>query len=245
MHKLTHYERNCLQDICDILAPFEEVTDMIQGDKVVTSSVVIPCIRGLKMQMADINMNSRVNGKLVTALKQSLERRLSVYEEKSLYKMAAALDPRFKLAWCKEGEVADQRAAFTKEAASMTPASTIFTPSESASRSPPKKQRKLFSFMTAPTTRPQHTIPEEITNYLADPCLPEETDPLKFWDLNRISKPVLSQLAMKYLMVPASSAPVERIFSVAGKVFRPDRCRLSDTIFQGLMFIKCNKYLKF
>ena len=43
-----------------------------------------------------------------------------------------------------------------------------------------------------------------------------------------------------YLSVPASSAPVERLFSIAGKVFRPERCRLTDKNFETLMFIRSN-----
>ena len=46
--------------------------------------------------------------------------------------------------------------------------------------------------------------------------------------------------AMTTLGVPASSAPVERLFSIAGKVFKPDRCRLTDKTFETLMFIRCN-----
>ena len=37
------------------------------------------------------------------------------------------------------------------------------------------------------------------------------------------------------LNVLASLAPVERLVSVAGKVFRPDQCRLTDDAFQKLI----------
>ena len=47
-------------------------------------------------------------------------------------------------------------------------------------------------------------------------------------------------LAKEVLGVPSSSAPVERLFSIAGKVFRPERSNLTDNRFEELMFIRCN-----
>ena len=44
----------------------------------------------------------------------------------------------------------------------------------------------------------------------------------------------------KKITIPASSAAVERLFSIAGKIYRPDRCRLSDSRFEQLMFIRSN-----
>lgn len=75
----------------------------------------------------------------------------------------------------------------------------------------------------------------------AMPCLDESDDPLQFWQQQYKNFPQLAELACQYLSVPASSAPVERLFSVAGKIFRPDRCNLSDSLFEKLMFIKCNQ----
>ena len=47
---------------------------------------------------------------------------------------------------------------------------------------------------------------------------------MMFWDLNSNKFPVLSKMAQIYLALPASSAPVERLFSVGGKIFRAERC---------------------
>ena len=55
--------------------------------------------------------------------------------------------------------------------------------------------------------------------------------------------PAMSKLAKQYLCVPASSGPVERRFSIAGNIFCPERCRLTDTVIEDLMFIKCNIYI--
>ena len=43
----------------------------------------------------------------------------------------------------------------------------------------------------------------------------------------------------------AKSAPVECLFRIAGKVFRPERCSLKDDTFEKLnMMIKCNHQIK-
>ncbi|VDI55921.1 two pore calcium channel protein 1 [Mytilus galloprovincialis] len=59
------------------------------------------------------------------------------------------------------------------------------------------------------------------------------------------SRQMRAKLAVQYLAIPATSAPVERLFSTAGKTFRPERCRLADGTFEKLMMVKCNgKMLK-
>ena len=66
---------------------------------------------------------------------------------------------------------------------------------------------------------------------LSEPTIPDDSDPLSCWEQQREILSLLTSLAVKYLAVTAYSVPVERLFSVAGKVFRADRCRLSDTRF--------------
>ena len=52
----------------------------------------------------------------------------------------------------------------------------------------------------------------------------------------------MSKLAKRYLSVPVSSRPVKQ-FNVAGNIFHPEGCRLTDTVIGNLMFIKCNSYI--
>ena len=43
--KLSSYEMKLIGELCEILQPFEEVTDRVQGQAIVTSSLVIACVR--------------------------------------------------------------------------------------------------------------------------------------------------------------------------------------------------------
>jgi len=51
---------------------------------------------------------------------------------------------------------------------------------------------------------------------------------------------ILQPLLEKVLSVPATSAPVERVFSQSG-LMRPNRAR--KTLLSQLVFLKCNSHL--
>ena len=49
--QLNSYDRLILNDLIEILTPFEEATDATQGQNIVTGSFIIPCIRGLRASL--------------------------------------------------------------------------------------------------------------------------------------------------------------------------------------------------
>ena len=104
-----------------------------------------------------------------------------------------------------------------------------------------------FTFMDesrSNRSEPRHQK-RELQEYLEEPCVDEEMNPLTYWIQNQSVYPSLSVIAQRVLGIPSSSAAVERLFSIAGKVFRPERCRLTDCTFNKLMFVKCNnKFFK-
>lgn len=67
------------------------------------------------------------------------------------------------------------------------------------------------------------------------------SNPLVFWKGQQDAFPKLTQLARKLLMVPATSAPVERVFSHGGIIMRPHRARLGHNLLSALMFLKVNR----
>ena len=88
---LTSYEKTILEELCTILEPFEYATNQLQADKYVTSSLIIPVTRGLCHRIQQIS--AVYSNKIVTTFKESINKRLSRYEEDDLYMMATTVDP--------------------------------------------------------------------------------------------------------------------------------------------------------
>ena len=87
----------------------------------------------------------------------------------------------------------------------------------------PLKRRKVYSFKSAQSSKADNEdflINKEYTDYCSMPY-DDEIDLKEFWVLNRLKFPCLFQLALKFLSIPASSGPVERLFSYAGYIIRP------------------------
>jgi hypothetical protein len=62
-------------------------------------------------------------------------------------------------------------------------------------------------------------------------------DPLSWWRLNTRKYKLLSTLASRILCIPATSAPLERAFSVAGLTIAKDRVRLASGTANDLIFL--------
>lgn len=71
-----------------------------------------------------------------------------------------------------------------------------------------KRQRKNTG------TTPAH----QLSHYMD---ISEGQNALLFWAINQNTLPALFQVAIRALAVPASSAPVERVFSHGGIILRP------------------------
>ncbi|XP_063598907.1 E3 SUMO-protein ligase ZBED1-like [Penaeus indicus] len=240
-----------IEELCTILEPFEEVLDKIQHEKAVTASLVLVCTKGLRSSLRELE--ATFNNKLVTNLQLSLEERLSSYEEMEYFQLAAMLDPRFKADWCQEGGVQEMKrlllaaVSATSEAPPAPSAPTRVQPSP-----PPIKRNRLFAFMSSrpgrrppPSANPSSASPDsppkaEVSQYLEEPCLPEDADPLAYWRAKEGALPLLAGLAHKYLAAPGGCAPVERIVGVGGRGWRPGQSPLSDSSFEELMLIRCS-----
>ena len=62
-------------------------------------------------------------------------------------------------------------------------------------------------------------------------------------DTTFLGEPALAKLFVKFKTSAPPSAAVERLFSTGKEILRARRCRLSDTTFESLMFMKGNLHL--
>ena len=103
-----------------------------------------------------------------------------------------------------------------------------------------QKRPKLLSYKASVVAKAPAVVKsprEEITHYLS--CT-DILDPEAFWYKYKRTYPLLFELYLKVLCVVASGSPVERVFSVAGNLFRPRRSRMSAKVLSALVFLKCN-----
>ncbi|XP_048857121.1 E3 SUMO-protein ligase ZBED1-like isoform X1 [Brienomyrus brachyistius] len=81
---------------------------------------------------------------------------------------------------------------------------------------------------------------EEMTRYLGSPPLSLSEDPLNWWHVNKVSFPLLSKMAKRYLCIPATSVSAERVFSTAGDIVTAQRSTLTPEHVDQLLFLHKN-----
>lgn len=85
------------------------------------------------------------------------------------------------------------------------------------------------------------TPAEELHDYFAAPHIPTMGNPLRWWASNQNQFPQLAKLAHRYLAVPATSTPSERVFSLAGNTITRQRASLHPEHVDTLIFLHENQ----
>ena len=101
---------------------------------------------------------------------------------------------------------------------------------------------KLRQASSQPRSPPLIPGRDDLEKYLHEEVrLSEDSEPLDYWRNNELKYPTLSVLALDLLVIPASSAPIERVFSTAGQISSGKRNRLSDINLEREILVKKNK----
>lgn len=93
-------------------------------------------------------------------------------------------------------------------------------------------QRKIMSI--------QDYAEKEMQMYKETPPIFTSDDPAAWWWNQRMTYPLMSNMAFSYLCVQASSTPSERVFSTAGDTICAERSRILPEKADMLIFLKKN-----
>ncbi|XP_051515051.1 uncharacterized protein LOC127418498 [Myxocyprinus asiaticus] len=230
---LSNLEKAVLRELVEILEPFEEASDMVQGDKHVSISLALPCVLGLRKHLAEV-ITHQCSG-IVMGLSQALDRRLAGILKDPLCVTATTLDPQFKLSWSSDTDWHKQMLleVVGKHTQPLSPLEH-----HSEAQPSPSKRCKLFSFIKQRPTTQAKTVEQELSAYLHEE--PTDEDPLQYWKRKSIDFPLLSQVAKKVFTVPATTTAVDQIFNLVSKTLSPEQCRLLPKNLDTLIYLKAN-----
>ncbi len=76
--------------------------------------------------------------------------------------------------------------------------------------------------------------------YLSEPVIPQNKNPLTFWQDNKTYFPSFAQAVRAYLCVLCTSVDSERLFSAAGNIVDDERNKLTAKNAEMLIFLKVN-----
>lgn len=80
----------------------------------------------------------------------------------------------------------------------------------------------------------------ELAAYLLEDVIDGEENPLAWWKNNESRFPLMSLVTRKFVCVPATSSPSERVFSAAGQIVTPFRNALTPEKVNMLVFLSRN-----
>ncbi|XP_055034115.2 E3 SUMO-protein ligase ZBED1-like [Misgurnus anguillicaudatus] len=91
------------------------------------------------------------------------------------------------------------------------------------------------------TTQCEAGIEAELQSFLRETPPPLNCPPTDWWKVNEMRFPALAKLALRYLCIPATSVPSERVFSAAGLTVTRLRSRLTPDHVNMLIFLNKNQ----
>ena len=136
--------------------------------------------------------------KLVITRRESLAKRMTQYQENQNLKLTTALDPRFKIQWC--GSESEQ----VNIESLMAATAQHINVTDDTDTSPPSKQARTgFFTILSGTPRKRHTSQRgtKFPQYLNEPAIDMNSDPLMFWKNSEAEYLHLAELANKYLAI--------------------------------------------
>ena len=242
-----------IKEIIEILRPFEQVTREMSADSYVSISKIIPLSKALQRLTV---ITDGVGGTLSEKLSARMRRKFLSIEENRLLANSTLLDPRLKKLAFADDSAAGRAARFiSSEAAAHQSRDNDDTSPESSNSDRHTEQEdttqvgnsganetlwQLLDRRVADNEtlrNPGINATTEMQQYMKNQNLKRKEDPIAWWKEHSSSYPLLQNIAKKYLSIPGTSVPAERLFSTAGKVVSARRNRLKPENVNTFLFL--------
>eukprot|EP00117_Sycon_ciliatum_P006073 scpid76706/ scgid9762/ Zinc finger BED domain-containing protein 1; Putative Ac-like transposable element; dREF homolog len=248
-------EWDLAEQLMDLLGPFEMATTAVSGQKYATLSILMPICTHLysEVQANPEKSISTAAQKVADKLCSEMERKFPDVVQAnptSIPVVASALDPRFRglvfldkeksaAVWDVVKDMAEERAINSGTVESIEPEAKRLKTSATSGLSRLLQSRHKEDAPVDLSAK----LHREIDLFSEEPQIDLEADPLEWWRSNAYRFPNLAQLARRYLGVPGSSVPSERVFSAAGLLVTELRNGLSPAHIDASIFLACNATL--
>lgn len=262
-----------LETLCELLEPFAVLTKYLEGQAYVSVSAIQPLLKGvigaMKVEADDTHYAKKFKE---AAVEELLSRFNSLFSplpsDQSPIPMAlrgSALDIRFHKLKSLAGHQArtirtaieSEIVAYGVQKANESVSAVVNLPAVSQSDADQHVNvGSLLSYLQA-DARPEdddyvvnegnaftaRSVRHQMALFVSQSQQPHDTDPLQWWKKNELRFKSLSSAARKYLAIPATSAPSERVFSIAGNICNRRRASLSPDHLDSLVFLNANAEL--
>lgn len=243
-----------LESVNKAIKPLQEFTDALSGEAYVSVSYIKPVLHLFKTNLLQPEEEDTELTKTIKRnIMQYLDDKYSDPVKNELLDMSSLMDPRFRTTYIDPDKVEQiKKRAVTELMSLPAEKSTPQQPGaavqvcQGEAHPPPNKKMTLAAFFKKNVPEPSSHQPEEVkvetelATYLLTPEVDPDTDPLQWWKRHEPNFPRLSNLAKKYLSVPATSAPSERLFSVGGGIVTCNRACLKPVVVDRLVFLAKN-----
>jgi hypothetical protein len=239
----TVYEWKVLKEMIELLSPFEIATRFLSGVKYPTIGFTYPSICNLRERLeTDFTLLETSDAKSCkSAILEDLISRWNFPQDLCL--KGSFFDPCFKSL-----DVINSQEKHDSIINELKEEFEIFKQNDSdisiiSDEEINDLTTAMGTFWQKKNSKIAAPIKDEFQHYFNVSELPalEEYDPYLWWLANKNQYPILHKLAMKYLSIPFTSVPSERLFSDAKNLVTPQRTRLDSYLINQLMFLKRNR----
>ncbi|XP_060796344.1 E3 SUMO-protein ligase ZBED1-like [Neoarius graeffei] len=257
----TWQDTDVLESINVALGPLQEFTDALSGEDYVSVSYLKPVLHLLRTStLAESDQNTDLTKEIKSRALHYIEDKYNDPVTQELLDITSFLDPRFKTAYISEENVPyikDRVKMEMEQMAQKVSCPVSLFRAEGLCHNPshaPECSRRTTIHLyrkakakanpnpvpaSSSTVQLEDTIKAELDNYLITP-IDGEQDPLAWWRVHHVNFPWLSKLARKYLCIPATSSPSERLFSASGNIVTCQRASLKPAKVDMLVFLAKN-----